>query len=391
MRPGTPGFVAARLRSAREARGLTAVALAAVVGVTRAAISQYERGDQSPAPAVMNRICSVLNLPLQHFLRAAPSSDRGVVFYRSLSSATKSARMRAERRYEWLREIVGFIESYVDMPQVNLPDPDLPDDPALLADDRIEDLATELRQYWGLGDGPISNVVWLLERHGIIVARHDIDDPRLDAFSERRKIDGRPYIVLNADKRAAARSRFDAAHELGHLLLHRCVEQRALNQPAVFALIEQQAHRFSAAFLMPETAFRRDVYSVSLDSFRTLKAKWRVSIGVMIKRAAQLGLIDPPEEQRLWLNYGRRKWRKREPLDDSLIPEEPMLVRQSVLLLLDQRIIQQSELPFILGLNERDVEELGSLPTGTLGVAQSQRGSRNDDGMPDVVPLFPEE
>lgn len=46
----------------------------------------------------------------------------------------------------------------------------------------------------------------------------------IDAFSLWR--DDRPYIFLNTSK-SAERSRFDAAHELGHLVLHRQGTPRA--------------------------------------------------------------------------------------------------------------------------------------------------------------------
>ncbi len=69
MRSGTSGFVGARLREAREARELTAIALADLIGVTRQAVSQYESGIQTPAPYVMRRIMDVLRLPLQFFWR----------------------------------------------------------------------------------------------------------------------------------------------------------------------------------------------------------------------------------------------------------------------------------------------------------------------------------
>ena len=56
MRSGTPRFVGGRLRQAREARGVSASALAALLGVSRQAVSQYERGPETPSPAVMHRI-----------------------------------------------------------------------------------------------------------------------------------------------------------------------------------------------------------------------------------------------------------------------------------------------------------------------------------------------
>jgi Zn-dependent peptidase ImmA (M78 family) len=58
--------------------------------------------------------------------------------------------------------------------------------------------------------------------HGVIVTRLRSGLERVDAFS--RWFEGRPLVVLCADKRDTARSRLDAAHELGHLVMRHDAE-----------------------------------------------------------------------------------------------------------------------------------------------------------------------
>lgn len=276
MKPGTPGFIGVRLREAREARGLTAIALSQVLSLTRSAISHYENGDQSPRPEVMEQIQQTLNLPPHFFRRIPPKRKKGTIFYRSMSAATKTARTKAERRYYWLHDMVSYLGEFINFPAVNFPKFDLPEDPNRISPELIEELASETRRYWKLGDGPISNVVWLLENHGAIVSRCELEAETLDAFSEWHIEDERPYIILGADKNVAARSRFDAAHELGHLILHRHIDKSRLGRPQDFKLIENQAHRFAGAFLIPASAFFREVSTPSLDTFRALKSTWVV-------------------------------------------------------------------------------------------------------------------
>src|SRR5580704_6132825 len=120
MRPGTPGFVGGRLRAARRARGLSAALMARLVGVTRAAITHYEKGHQSPSPKTLSSIAEHLGLPSHHFLRPVLPTTEGVIFYRSLSSATKSARSKAQQKYEWVREIVSYLRRFVRLPEVTL-------------------------------------------------------------------------------------------------------------------------------------------------------------------------------------------------------------------------------------------------------------------------------
>ena len=49
MTAPTVGFQPERLVQAREARGLTSVALSEIVGVSASAISHYERGEHAPS------------------------------------------------------------------------------------------------------------------------------------------------------------------------------------------------------------------------------------------------------------------------------------------------------------------------------------------------------
>lgn len=366
MKAGTPGFVGGRLREAREARGLTAISLSGLLGVTRAAISSYEVAGASPHPEVMERIAQVLNLPHSFFLRPLPDPVSEPIFFRSMSTATKSARLGGLHKYVWLKEIVAYILRFVRLPVINFPKLEVPSEPRDLDYQRIEQLATGLRRFWGLGDGPISNVTLLLENNGTIVSRIELGADTLDAFSGWSPADGRPYVFQGADKESAVRSRYDTAHEVGHLILHRDIDRTRLNDPIVFRLLEDQAHRFAGAFLLPSASFADDFYIPTLDMIRSLKPKWIVSIGMMIYRAQELGFVTPEQARRLWINYNRRGWKSREPLDDTIKIEKPCLLRRAFEVLVEKgRMPRQniiSELPF----NRADVEKLANLPDGYL-------------------------
>lgn len=113
-----------------------------------------------------------------------------------------------------------------------------------------------------------------------------------------------------ADKASAVRQRFDAAHELAHVLLHRSVENKRLNTAADNKIIEDQAHYFANALLLPADQFVNEVWAPTLDAMIALKDRWKVSVGAMIKRCEALELVDRDQAQRLWINYNRRGWRK---------------------------------------------------------------------------------
>jgi Zn-dependent peptidase ImmA (M78 family)/DNA-binding XRE family transcriptional regulator len=370
MKRGTSGFVGARLREAREARGLTAISLSEILGVTRQAVSQYENDQQTPRPEVMRKIEQSLNLPPAFFSRAMDNrpSERKI-FYRSMSSATKAARTRVERRYDWLTDIVDYLKRFVAFPEVHFPSFDVPRDPNELSWEEIEDLASMTRKFWRMGEGPISNVVWLLENNGAVVARGMTGADKLDAFSEWHvwhEDHDTPYVFLGADKNTGPRSRYDAAHELGHLILHRSIDRKHITHKPTFNLIEDQAYRFASAFLLPTSAFANDFSAPSLDTFKALKSKWKVSIAMMVYWSAELGLIGEEHAQRLWKNRARRGWIRKEPLDDQLPIEKPRLLRRVFELLIDEGVQSRAEIRAALPYALSDIEELAGLPPGFL-------------------------
>lgn len=392
---GTPGFVAARLVQAREARGLTAVALAEMVGVRSTSISNYERELQSPSPEVMERLAKVLNQPAGFFLRPMPAGSPDRIWWRAMSAATKSARARAGARHEWLREIVTYLGEFVEFPALNLPEFNLPSDVREITAEVIEEVARECRRFWRLGSGPIADIVLLLENNGIIVSRGELAPEHLDAYSDYSSDTGHPLVFLGSDKGSAVRSRHDASHELGHLILHCHVDPTSIRGAASFKLIEDQAHRFAGAFNLPAEGFAEQLWAPTLDAFLALKPYWKVAIAAMVMRCDQLGILSAEQTSRLWINMSRRGWRKQEPMDDRLAPERPRLLRRSFELLINDGIKTPDQIVSDLALNPADIESLACLDDGYLsGLAlepvampQLRRDVRDGAGKSNVIPF----
>jgi Zn-dependent peptidase ImmA (M78 family)/DNA-binding XRE family transcriptional regulator len=358
MAKGTPGFIGGRLKEAREARGYTAISLADYLEVSRAEVSRYENGIDSPGPAVMQKICTHLKLPERFFIRPMTEIPTGTIFYRSMSALTKAARIKAERRYMWVRSMAAYLTRFVELPLANLPRYDIPQDLRQLSVDKIESLALETRAFWKLSEAPIANLTRLLENNGVIIACDYFDTPLLDAFSEWSPLENRPYIIFNLDKPSAVRIRTDLAHELGHLLLHREVNRKKLSKINELKLLEEQAFTFARAFLLPSRSFAEDIYSLSLDAFVVLKRRWKVAIALMIKRAEDLELLSEEQSRRLWINRTRRGWRTQEPLDDELEIEKPGLLAKSMELLITESAHDREEILWQLPYSIYDFERL---------------------------------
>jgi len=361
-------IIPSRLREARIARGYTLKQLAEMVGVTRQSISQYELGRTIPSGEVLRKIIEKLKFPLSFFTKPIENENvqnpKSAIFFRSLRSTTQKSRNMSSCRIDWVRDIFLYLSNFIDFPKVDIPDVSkfVPNDG--LDKDIIEDIAIYVRKYWGLGLGPISNLTLLLEKKGFIISRLELGEKKIDAFSQWRN--DRPFIFLGSDKDSAVRSRFDIAHELAHILFHTDLEQEDLRTPKMLNKIEEEANLFAGAFLLPKDSFSQEVLSTSLSHFISLKKRWKVSIAAMIKRCETLDIFT--ENQILYLNkqLSINRMRKREPLDDVLVPEQPSVLRQAVKLLLDNNIKTSYEILEDLPYGVDEIESLCNLPKGTL-------------------------
>jgi Zn-dependent peptidase ImmA (M78 family)/DNA-binding XRE family transcriptional regulator len=369
MRPGTPGFVKERLTEAREARALTAAALAELVLVTRQAVHQYERGPQTPGHDVLTRLAAALAVPVHYFLKPMPSMESSTSFARSMSATTKTARIRAEKLLNRVAEMAQEIDAIAQLKSVNIPAVcEQVEDPTGLSMNEIEDAANGLRRAWDLGEGPISNVAWLLENHGIVVSRVSLEAKTLDGIS--RWINDRPFVLIN-DEVPLARARFDLLHELGHLTLHRRVPERLLKNKATFKLIEQQAHRFAGAFGFPQASFAREAAPLSLDRFLELKKRWNMSVKMMIHRADDLQIASSDVTEMLYRRYNWRGWTRREPLDD-LPPEIPRMLDKAATLTIESGARSADDLLHGFALGEHEICHLACLRRPTLAPLQAK-------------------
>src|SRR5258708_4857397 len=160
------------------------ILLGELIGVTRQTISQYEHDQISPGPAVMETITRVLRLPAEFFSFDARWIAGRPRFMRSMATTAADARKRAARRFEWLVAIGRHVEQFVKLPPPNLPNLDVPSRVDEISDEFIEGAAEAVRRHWKLGDGPISNVAWLLENNGVVIGQSRLWADKLDALSD---------------------------------------------------------------------------------------------------------------------------------------------------------------------------------------------------------------
>ena len=219
MTKGINDLQPARLDQALAARGLTKGQLASLVGVAAPTVTKWCKGDQAPEANTFDRLATVLNVQAEWLTRPALPPVTPPL-YRSNASALKAARAKLEARTEWAQETAFLFSDYVDFPEVNLPQRAFLD-PEQISDADIEAAAEECRALWQLGRGPIQNLALAAESAGIIVVREETEVTAIEGLSSWSEVLGRPIVLLSSDKANGFRSRFDLAHEIGHLILHK--------------------------------------------------------------------------------------------------------------------------------------------------------------------------
>jgi Zn-dependent peptidase ImmA (M78 family)/transcriptional regulator with XRE-family HTH domain len=302
----------ARLRQARELRGLTQTALARQVGVHPSAIAQLETGRMQPSPAVLEALGRATGFPPAFFTRpSGPPLPPGSLRFRARAAMTARQRRQAWAYAEILYDLMATLVVQTEYPVPRLPR--LDGDPVAAA--------VITQQALGLApDRPIGPLIRTLEHHGIWVLALPVPLPRRDACSAWAGGDGATPVIVVAATPAGDRRRFSVAHELGHLVLHHTPE----GTPHA---LERQADAFAAAFLLPEAAMRAAlVPPITLTTLADLKARWGVSLQALIRRAHTLEAISPSQYRSLSTQLRARGWRTREPIAVSV--ERPRALRQ---------------------------------------------------------------
>jgi transcriptional regulator with XRE-family HTH domain len=306
--------IGSRLRIARKQKGLSVRKLGEIVGVSGVAVSKYERDLDMPSSGVLMRLCQALDLSLERLFRstAVVLSEPA---YRKRSDLTAKERktimttvQEKAERYSEAEELAQRHEKLklpaLDVGNIN----------------DVEAAANKLRSDWHLGHDAIPSMVALLEDHDIQVVEMTVRD-HFDACA--LESDGRPFIVVRTGA-PADRVRFSLAHELAHLVL-RCPSGK---------LPERLANRFAGALLVPADTAVRELSAhrdhLSRVELELLKAKYGLSMGGWIHRAANLGIISASENLRWQKLRNLGGWRTEEP-SCGLTPETPQRMERLVM------------------------------------------------------------
>ncbi len=280
-----------RLIIARMRRRLTKKELAAAISVTPATITRLEQGQNDPERQTVEALVEVLKFPEDFFCGDdIDPIHKDAASFRSLTSMKARERDAAISAGQIAYLLADWAAEHFNLPETDLIDLSREPNPTAAA--------RTLRQCWALGEAPISNMIKLLESKGVRVFSLSENNKNVDAFSCWRG--DTPYIFLNTFK-TAEHSRFDAAHELGHLVLHKH------GGPHQGRAAEKEANEFASSFLIPEAdVISRVPYAASIEQLIKAKKRWGVSLAALSYRIHKLGLLSDWHYRMICININKR-------------------------------------------------------------------------------------
>jgi Zn-dependent peptidase ImmA (M78 family) len=308
----------------------------------------------------MVAIANALSFPVSFF--SGPPIEEIVednASFRALSSMTASQRDRVFAAGAIAINVSTVLEEQVTLPACAIPDLRW-EDPVAAAD--------ALREHWKMGVRPIKNVVHLLEFHGIRVFSLADECASVDAFSLWRH--DVPYVFVNRSK-SGERGRFDVAHELGHLVLHRRGVPHGREA-------ERDADAFASAFLMPkETVIPVAPRAPRIKQLLQLKANWKVSAAALARRLKDLNLVTEWQYQTLCVELSRLGYRSA-PEPDGVEQEVSQLLPKAFAVLREKGV-DPAKLSELVGLLPSELAALTFgyvlVPLdGGLGTAKKVKG-----------------
>lgn len=333
----------ARLEFARVRRKWTKAKLAEALGVHSRLIQGYESGQYLPEQDRLALIGNLLSFPIDFFYGDdLPKISEHTASFRSMSKISGALKDSALAAGSIAFILNSWIESRFNLPEANLPD---------LSDLPPEEAAASLRRIWGLGEGAISNMIHLLESKGIRVYSLAIEAREIDAFSVWHN--NTPFIFLNTFK-SAEHSRFDAGHELGHLIRDRHSMLHGKKPHSIE--MEKEANSFSSAFFMPRNSIiaHKPNYP-TISQLIELKNLWGVSLSALAYRMNDIGLFTEWTYRSLCIDMAKNGYRTNEP---KPMRHESSQVLAKIFAALRLENIKRTDIAADLSLKVEDLDNL---------------------------------
>jgi Zn-dependent peptidase ImmA (M78 family)/DNA-binding XRE family transcriptional regulator len=293
------GPLGARLRAAREARGLTQAQAAAELQVSRPLLIAMEKGSRQVQPEELITLARFYGKPVSDLLRPTePPVAIGARFRAALASAPETDNLP-----DLIARLEELADNYLDLLRRAGADPPGQYPPVRRIDhldpaQAGEDLASEERNRLGIGDGPIQRLREVLEIDvGLRIFIEPLPSRVAGLFVYVESLGG--CIALNANH-PSERRRWTLAHEYAHFLVSRDrAEVTLVSHRRQAPESERFADAFAANFLMPRSGLSRRFNELKRSKAGPITAAalvqlahaYRVSVQALTLRLEDLRLV----------------------------------------------------------------------------------------------------
>lgn len=289
----SPIEVGERLRIAREAAKVTQAAAAAALEVARTTVVAIEQGQRRAKLDELQRLASLYGISVNALLRREAVQVDLKPRFRRMGEQDDGV----EGAVALLTTLVQAELELEDLLGVRRPRNDPPERPLMPGDVvlQAEHDAAELRQWLGIGQAPVYDIVSLLELQlgvRVFVRRLPAKVSGLYAYDEAAG----PCVLLNGAHPRERRAQ-TGAHELGHLVSTRRAPDALYDESPETSREERYANAFARAFLTPARAVMamfRDVTAGSSQLTRrhviVLAHAFGVAREAMVRRLEELSL-----------------------------------------------------------------------------------------------------
>ncbi|MDF2858688.1 MAG: ImmA/IrrE family metallo-endopeptidase [Neobacillus sp.] len=338
----------------RESRGISQIELSKVLGLSQGKMSKIEHGLIALTIDELQDIARALDYPASFFQRNERVHGVGLseFYHRKRQTVPQKVLNKIYAKLEARRMEIASLLKSIDLGEPNFPhmDPDK-------FNGDVAQIAQIVRANWLIPQGPIENVIEIIEEAGGIVVPFDFEESNIDAITVFHP--NTPPLIFTNFNRSMDRIRFTLCHELGHIIMHR-------KPPSEETDIEDQADRFASEFLMPKSEISSSLSNVTIQKLASLKLFWKVSMAALLMRAAALGKINEGQNKYLWELLSKSGYRKKEPEELAPPKETPRLLDEIIKLHQTELNYSISDLSQVLNLNDSEFRTIYSQPNSHL-------------------------
>ena len=312
--------------------------------VSKHNISKYEAGKMMPSSKVHIALAKALGMDFEYFFRPVTVQITRPADYRKKAKLSKGDENAINEKVKDLAERYLEIEDTLGVSMQF--DYDLSGIEVSTHSD-VKRVVSRIRQDWHLGLGPLSNIIDMLESHGLRVI--EIEAP--DAFDGMCIFVGekKPVLILNKHY-TVERKRFNTLHEFGHSVMR-------MNESLSTKEKENLCHYFAGEMLLSSEVlhqvFGTRINKVFLNEIGRLQTQFGISIDAIFHRLKDEHILSDALHTQFYIKQNTNAKLKAWAKSSTYLGEETSYrFSRMVYRALAEGLISEEKANEILGTNE---------------------------------------